>query len=122
MSDLIKKMRSKIKHERSEHAHIIGSDEHPPYVAISCDEADEMLDALEAIQQDAMCIWEDCDQQAIYCEGHANELVNPLGVNINQLRSRIAELESALRQLEMAESEAVRNHVKQALKGGNDER
>lgn len=25
------------------------------------------------------CIWEDCDQQAIYCEGHAREFVDPLG-------------------------------------------
>ena len=25
------------------------------------------------------CVWEDCDQEASYCEGHAHELVNPLG-------------------------------------------
>ena len=31
------------------------------------------------------CVWEDCDQEASYCEGHAHELVNPLGVKIERL-------------------------------------
>jgi hypothetical protein len=24
------------------------------------------------------CIWDDCDQEAIYCEGHAREYVDPI--------------------------------------------
>lgn len=36
------------------------------------------------------CIWEDCDQTAIYCEGHAHELANPLGIDLPAAMARHA--------------------------------
>ena len=51
----------------------------------------------------------------------ANEFYELKKEMADAYEARIAELEGALRQLEMAESEAVRNHVRAALKGGDDE-
>jgi hypothetical protein len=41
----------------------------------------------------SMCIWEDCDQQGIYCAGHAREFVQP---QIDQLAAENARLREAL--------------------------
>lgn len=41
---------------------------------------------------DIGCVWEDCDQQALYCEGHAHEFVNPLGCDITAMRTEIERL------------------------------
>lgn len=38
------------------------------------------------------CEWEDCDQEPVYCEGHAHELVNPLGLNIRGQQTEIERL------------------------------
>ncbi len=68
MSDLIKRL-------RSIRGNFVIPTDSPPIFKW----ADEAADALERIQ-DTFCVWEDCDQEASYCEGHAHELVNPLGL------------------------------------------
>lgn len=38
----------------------------------------------------AFCCWESCDQEPLYCGGHARELVAP---ELDAMRARVAELE-----------------------------
>jgi len=44
-------------------------------------------------EQPGMCIWDDCGNDAIYCEGHAREYMAP---DLDRLRSLNAELVKAL--------------------------
>ena len=41
------------------------------------------------------CIWDDCDQEAVYCSGHARELVQPeiggLSDEVEALRAQLLE-------------------------------
>jgi hypothetical protein len=71
-----------------------------PYYATARDElalAESTIVQLERrvaeleYHEDSRCCWEDCDQQAVYCPGHAQELWQP---NMDALAARIAELES----------------------------
>ena len=41
----------------------------------------------------AWCIWDDCANTAIYCEGHAREFMAP---EVNALKARVTELEQEL--------------------------
>jgi hypothetical protein len=42
------------------------------------------------------CIWEDCDQEALYCEGHAEELMLP---KLDALRAENTRLRAALEKI-----------------------
>jgi hypothetical protein len=42
-------------------------------------------------EQPGMCIWEDCGNDAIYCEGHAREYMQP---DLDELRRILADAES----------------------------
>ena len=46
---------------------------------MQCEVAYVRADLAAATPQTKDCIWDDCDQEAIYCEGHALEFVDPLG-------------------------------------------
>lgn len=50
------------------------------------EECSKLMDRVEELearlaaaerQKHFYCTWEDCDQEAMYCEGHAKELINP---------------------------------------------
>jgi hypothetical protein len=37
------------------------------------------MSAARSVQAHTPCVWEDCDQEAVYCHGHAREFIDPLG-------------------------------------------
>lgn len=40
-----------------------------------------------------LCIWEDCDSDAIYCAGHAREYMEPLQTKHDAVAARLSEAE-----------------------------
>lgn len=66
----------------------------------------------DLIKLDGMCLWEDCDQEAIYCAGHALEFANVSNENeAILLRHKVRDLMRVLNRIATESTDAHAAHA-----------